>query len=454
MFSAGSFLLVALVMAGVIYFKVYDRFYMYIIKLLILFSIFIQIGYFINIGGQLISYTEILMALAILMGIPLIKKEKIYFKSLFTVIALLLSILIGYILVENLLIESLILPIGGSWDRYLWGEELLTVATFNFSHIKSFVRLLIFFALYYVLDKHVFKNEERSDELKKFIVNSGLFFAFICVIEQITKVFGSSVFLDISRSFFGKGGSQIEFVFERAGVFALQGLTAEPSHLVLSYIPVVLVLMTSNIISDKKKLFTLLVVLYVFLSSGSFGGFALSGLFILMYIFSSSNRLFIKAALMGTILSGVTILVINSPKLSLLFEYYYARAVLTLNYGGIGTGSARLNSISVGFENFKENPLLGVGFGTTDIHGFIPSLLVSFGLIGTMIWVLIVFKGFEASKLANKRFLIILIPFMFMIGSVSMIYSMHLLLVALLVFREYKEVTAPQQRFFSNLKSV
>jgi hypothetical protein len=437
--TLGSALLLALFIIGCIRYRNYERFYIYNFKLLIVFSVYIQIGYFINIGGTQFEYADIMTLLMVILGLPLLKNLKIQKKSLLLLICLFLSILVGYLTLIFSPHPPKVLPIGGSWDLVAWGQQHLIDATFSSAHIMRFIRVSLFFLLYCILDNFLLKDSKKVDNIKKFVVNSGLFFVGICFVEQLTKaVIGSTWFLDFSTKIFGIATSQVVVNFERGGVFALQGLTFEPSVLVFSFLPAVFILLTNTIFSRKKQILSLCAFLYVILASGSFGGFAFTGLFIFVYIFSNIKFTLKKLIVLFYIAVPVILVLISSPTISTLLSYYFERVQSLLNNGQVGSETSRMLSVNSALDSIIHYPFFGVGLGSTDIHGFLPTLFASLGIIGGTLWFILMLKGFGASKTKNLGLLLITLPFLYLTGSLRVIYSIHMLLLFLFVFRKYQ----------------
>lgn len=439
MINIGSFFLMITLCIQKIKIKSTKLYYIFLIKLLIIFSLYIQIGYFFQIGSFQFEYSEVLMFILVLMGIPFFKKEKVPVISWFVLWGLCISIALAYLSLIFSQQKILVLPSGGSWDQLVWGNQHLTYANFTISNIMKVLRMAIFLILFWIMDRFLLNERSISDDLKKFIVNSGIFFAFVAIVEQITKtLFHSTIFLDITTNVFGVAESQVVKNFERGGIFALQGLTFEPSVFVLSFLPAILILLTSNLFNEKQKLLKLILFLYVIISSGSFGGFALVSFFIGVYLFVNKKLIFVKISSFLIIIIGFIILMSIVPTFSNLSSYYVERIFSIVNGTGIGSETSRLYSVSVAMNAFKGNPFFGIGLGTLDVHGFIPTLLSNFGIIGIIFLILVLFRGSVKSKPKNILIFIYMIPFLYLTGSLRMVYSLHIIILFLLVFRELK----------------
>lgn len=438
----GALVLFSLLAIGFIRAKGYVSLYMYLLKVMILFSIYIQIGYVIDLVSYQVEYSEFLMVVSLIFGIPLIiKNTKLKLSSTFLFFTLMLTVLIGYWLLLNADYSELVLPVGGSWDRVVFGTEVLQEVAFSSSHILRFIRLMMFISLYLLLDKLFLKDQEKKDTIKKFIVNSGVVMVIICLIEQFTKgIMGSTIFVDFTSNVFGIAESQVTINFQRGGMFALQGLALEPGSLSTSFIPAVLILLTSNLFTGKRRTIYLLSFMYVMISSGSFAGFALSSLFFFWFLFSDKKQVVRKLIIIGLISFIGVIYVMSNESLMVIVDYYSLRVQSLLQGGGMGSERPRMLSITTAMDTFYRHPFFGVGFGSTDVFGLIPTLLASVGAFGTIFWAVTLLKGAETSRVTNKAILFTLIPFMFFVGSLRMIYSIDIMLLFLLVFRESREI--------------
>ena len=286
MVNIGSVLLILFLIFGSIKYNTKELYYVFLLKVLIVFSLYIQIGYFIQIGSFQLEYSELLMIIIVVLGFSSFKNGKVPILSWLVFLGLMMSIVLGYFSLIFSQENSLVLAEGGSWDQVVWGNQFLTEATFTASNIMKLLRILVFILLFWIIDMLLSQKNYIINELKIFTVNAGVVFAGIALIEQITKtILKSTVFLDVTTSIFGVAASQVTKNFERGGLFALQGMTFEPSVFALSFLPPILLLLTSSNFKEIKKFSILSLFIYVIICSGSFGGFALVAFFVGVYLF-------------------------------------------------------------------------------------------------------------------------------------------------------------------------
>ncbi|MGE6553753.1 hypothetical protein [Exiguobacterium artemiae] len=440
MVNIGSVLLILFLIFGNIKYNTKELYYVFLLKVLIVFSLYIQIGYFIQIGSFQLEYSELLMIIIVVLGFSSFKNGKVPILSWLVFLGLMMSIVLGYFSLIFSQENSLVLAEGGSWDQVVWGNQFLTEATFTASNIMKLLRILVFILLFWIIDMLLSQKNYIINELKIFTVNAGVVFAGIALIEQITKtILKSTVFLDVTTSIFGVAASQVTKNFERGGLFALQGMTFEPSVFALSFLPPILLLLTSSNFKEIKKFSILSLFIYVIICSGSFGGFALVAFFVGVYLFSNKKLIFMKIFCFSGLIILMVIIIKFVPIFNEIFSYYFERIFSFVNSTGLGSETSRLYSVSIALNAFKNNILFGIGLGSLDVHGFIPSLVSNIGLVGCLFFVLLLFKGSSNSKPKNILLFLYMLPFLYLTGSLRLIYSMHIMILFLLVFREHSQ---------------
>lgn len=434
MFTAGSALLCGLLVYGKMKHK--RDYLLYVLKLVIVFSVYLNIGYFLRIGGVDFSYEEVLLVFFILCSLLLVRM-KLSKTSILSIIAFGIVLFAGYLLLINNPAPPMVLPIGGSWDKVAFGIEDLTEATWSSSHIKRIVRIVLFIVAYCIFDQYVLKDKERMTSIKRFIVKMAVFTAWIGVVEQFFKmILHSDVVTQTASSIFGVTGSQLTWVAIRGDYAVLQGLMLEPGHYAQSFLPAILILLRDRMFTEAQRLRISLLFAYVIFFCGSFAGFAILCVMLLLYVSSEKKKMALKIYLISFV-AVVSVVVIGQMNSS-LFSYYLMR--VSSLFGGVDLGfstsdGVRMLSLQSATELFKSYPFLGVGFGTTDVKGFIPSMLANFGIIGTVLWFVIMMRGFTSGKIVNLKWLIVLLPLFFFIGGVKDIYGIDMILIFAFVFR-------------------
>lgn len=413
----------------------------FIVKVTIFINLFIGSGYFISLSGEDILYSEFSIVILCIFGFFYISNndvnKNISRQSLFLITMLGIFIGIGFLNLINLSNNVYILPVGGSWDRIFFGTESLKIAFFGQSNILRLIRLILFLLCYYILEKFLKGNIGNVQNIKYFIVKSSVFMAFIGLIEQVTlKITSSNVVMEISKSILGIADSQLTWNVERAGMPVLQAFSLEPGHYAQSFLPGILILFTSNLFSEKYKTWCYMLFAYIIFSTGSFAGVAIIVLMSIIYIFNSKKMVLRK--ILSFSLFFVLISIFISIKKPILLEYFSMRiGAILFGTESIGTSDGvRVLSINTAKNLIKDNPILGLGLGTTDILGFLPSILINLGFLGAIIWFIFCLKGFGNNKSKNIYILFMLLPIYYYVGGIRNLYALDTILIFLLVFQK------------------
>lgn len=417
-----------------------DGYFMFLIKILVIFSLYINIGYMFRIGSFEIHYSEFLMFFLVVFGLFKFRFQ-VSRKSIMVILFFFITIFCGYIMLINLDYPPLVLPMGRSWDTFYLNGESLTAAAIGSSHLLRLVRVTLFILVLYIFDHYILKDKNRLFSLKAFVIRSTVIFALVGVVEQVSKLTtGSNFITDIGTKILGSTDSHLTWIAERGGFPVLQGLTLEPGHYAQSFIPGILVLMLSKEFSEQKKLFGFFLFSYVIFFSGSFAGLAIVLFMFIIYLFN--NRSFVPVKIFWLLTSAVGILIYLKGRNPLLLEYYSMRVTSFLKGQSVGTSEGvRMTSLKSAISLIKEYPFFGVGLGTTNVSGFLPTILVNIGIIGTFLWLILVMIGFKNTKLKNKIWLIFMIPLYFFIGDMKNIYGLEMIIIFVLVFREVSKST-------------
>lgn len=428
------FTIVSFILAALLLFKLKKNksdYFILTLKTLIVFSLYINIGYFMKIGSFELLYSEILTVLVVLLGTFRVKFSMPK-KSIFSVLTLFIVILIGYAVLLNFKNPPMVLPVGGSWDGYFIGREYLLQARFGSSHYLRLIRIVLFICLLYVFDRTL--DKKMMLNIKKFVVNSAIFFAGFGLIEQIIKISGSNIISELTTRFFGEVGSHLTWIAVRGGLPVLQGLTLEPGHYAQSFIPAILILFLDENFTEKKRFFCFILFSYVIFFSGSFAGVAIVFFMAMLYLFS--NKDFFLPKLFFYFLSMILALVVIGKTQPLMFQYYTLRITSFFRGNSIGTSEGvRMTSLESAINLFKAHPYFGVGLGTTDVSGFIPTLLANVGIVGSAFWFVLMINGFKKAKLQNVFWLVTLMLLFFFIGGMKNLYGLDMILIFSLVFR-------------------
>jgi hypothetical protein len=435
MVTLGSAVVVLLLLFGMVRHK--NDYLMYLLKVVIFFSVYLNIGYIFRLGESILTYSEALILALVIFGLLSVRLKAPRI-SILIVSAFVLEIFIGYLILVFHPTPPDALPIGKSWDLVAFGSVHLSPAAIDASFIKRVIRIILYIMVYCIFDTYVLKDTKRTAEIKRFIVKTAVFVAYIGIIEQVFKIFlHSDIITKIASTIFGIGNSQLTVMAERGSLPVLQGLMLEPGHFAQSFIPAIFILFRDSLFTEKQRFFMFLLFGYVIFVSGSFAGFAIVFLMAILYLFSNKNTVLLKIGFF--VFGGIILSLYLGHSNPAILDYYTTRINAILGHSQLGfstSDSIRTMSRNAAYEMFKSNPIFGTGFGTTDAFGFIPTMLANIGLLGAFTWFVLMLRGFTHSKTINIRWLVLFIPILFFIGGFSDINSVDNILLFGLVFRK------------------
>lgn len=410
--------------------------------LLLFFGIHVNTGYFLRIGNFYVSYTEFLLVLTFGLSLFFLRNIKVNYIKIFSFVSLIVVILIGWLKLNNVFSDIKVLPIGGSWDALYWGENTnLLFSEINLVGITGVMRLFVLimiFTITIVLIDFVKNNPSLRKKLIKSVVHFGVFIALFCVFEQIYKIITTND-LFILKWLFNDYNHPGRY-FSRGGLPALQGFTMEPSHLVRGLIVSLILILFFNYWSKKRKIVLNSLFLYILIFSGSASGIVIAGVFLFFLAYLKLPlRLFTAISIVFLVVSGFLIAIfIDIPFVS----YYIDRfSFFVGNTSSIGSEGVRTLSIKSVMNVFFENPLFGRGFGITNAHGFIPSILSNVGILGVIFW----FFSFVPIIKLNLKLLIAFFLFAnvyWYLYDLALFYSVELIIVSVIISTigvEYKD---------------
>ena len=383
-----------------------ENFFIKIITLYFIFLIFINIGYFVRINEYLVNYFDVIFIYMILMSYVFFgNKIKIKKKLLLFIIFFISIVFFGVFLLVFLPPNFKIIP------RYIGTTAITKVyPQLNFEVVKRFI-LIILFSLFIIIFKNVIDNNRWEKIINNLILFSKFYIIF-CYFELIGKaIFNSNKLIILSGNIFGKNVSQIDFLFERGGRYALQGLTREPSHLAVAIFVSIYILLLSKR-KDSEKIFYLILGSFLLFMSGSAAGFMITFILIIMFflVMNKPKKIFIY----GIITFGLILFLINYVD----FSYYLLRVNRVL-----GGKESRFITIIDSFQVFLKRPMFGIGIGTMESYGFVSSALSNIGLVGFILWGCIIFYGTKIFNLKHLIILLIVVGFFVTSGNIKDLYS-------------------------------
>jgi hypothetical protein len=428
MVNPGTFLIIALIIIQGFYCHNLKQFST-LLFLGALGSALLIEGYFIKIGSLYLTYEEVMTLFFLTSwflnsGLYHIDK-KVLLKGIILINVTIIGI---YLLITFPKPNTMVVPIGASWDAYYAGITQMKPLSFSSNNSERVFRLILF-----VMIGLSVKNFLKSN--KNLILKALLYFTAAQVLIGYLDLFSKlllsrPVIPNFRIVIFGTEFSENVNLYFRAGLPTIQGLMGEPSHFAYSFIPGLTILALSKNKNLTLVIIEFLSILILFLS-GSFAGFS-----IILYWFLLHAYKIVMSSKLGKMLSLVLIIVIFILGIVVIqtlansfpiIDYYVSRFYGLLGIGpSIGSESIRLMSINYSFKWFAEYPFFGIGLGSSIAHGFIPNLLANMGIIGFFSWIAFSFDAFyiDYKKLRNLIVIFILFFIMVFTGDIGWTYNM------------------------------
>lgn len=287
----------------------------------------------------------------------------------------------------------------------------------------------------------IWKNRidfESLERIIRYIQKFSKYIIALLLIEFITKnIFHSRIFNDVVSQLFGVGESTVTFIFKRGNLYALQGLTREPSHLALGLFYLALILIFSNRFKNIIK--DLIIISFILFVSGSFSAVlyisAIMGVLILRYY---KKRKFLLTIPISVLL-GALFLQLN------VSSYYFDRIINSIqfltnpNYGINNAATSESFRFTTMFESlnlFMDRPLFGIGLGIPYSYGFVSGALASIGIIGFILWFRYVFFTIGNNSFKSFKYIVTLLVVWFFVGDMSILYGLITILLSSIIGNE------------------
>lgn len=409
--------------------KTLERFLSNWLILVVITGLFIEAGYFIDIGKTTITYyqfTLIVFIIAFLGNVSFNKKFIINYKLILLFSIFLTSIFFSYLALITTKDQMLVIPRQGSWDRYLLGLSNLTnlnQISPNFSPIKY---ILVYFIILNFISK---KKNIIQNSLIKLLMKTTFIISLLALFEFIIKIIGlGNLWISTVNYIFGINDLQQLITIKRLGlIHAVNVFCTEPRHFATSMIPGIFLLLERWEIMNKEKIVSLVVIIIALLISTSLTAVGIIIICLLLLITKIKNRrnfsFFITLVLL--------ILIISVFFFSPIKTYYQQRTeLLTFQK------NPSLFSVKKALEIFTKHPLFGIGLETTIAYGFLPSMLANIGIFGTLSMFLLFLNHRKYSEKIRYDFLIAFLVLSLLSGSASSYISAWFLVITQFVIVE------------------
>lgn len=432
--SIASF--IVLIVLVIIFFKKHslkDK-YIAIFSLLMVFQVFINIGYFVNIGSIVIDFEELLTGILALLSVFLIYRNQVNRSIYLWGFCFLSVVVIGLIIQITFPYEKGVFVSSGlSAAQYVLGdvkaEAVVSLQTYRYL-IRLILYIIIATALFSIRD-----NENINNILNGLIKFAPIVVVF-CIFEFVSK---NVLHIDLDRQLLELVFNQSGHVGVRAQINVLNGFRYEPTQLATGLWEFAILVLFSNKSSNYKNRMILIVV-GIILATVSLKGFQfILLLFFLFVIYNKSSTARTRLVLIATVFMIAAFAVMD---LSYIGSRFQNAVLLGLGYGveGLTSEGYRIKTITEAFSIFMDRPLAGIGVGVAFAYGAIPMTLSNIGVLGTTFWILFV------RKISNVRLdmisVIVLITLLFVYvstGTIATLYNPSILLFLILLGYKSRE---------------
>lgn len=429
MVNPGTFLIIALIIIQGFYCHNLKQFSTLLFLDALGSALLVNSGYFIKIGALYLAYEEVLTLFFLTTWFLNTGFSHIDKKALLKGIILINVSIIGiYLLITFPKSNTMVMPIGDSWDSYYAGITQMKPLAFSSNNSERVFRLILFVMIGLSVKNILKPNQNLILKALIYFTAAQVAIGYLDLFSKL--LLNRPVIQNFTSMIFGVEFSQNQNLVFRAGLPTIQGLMQEPSHFAYSFIPGLSVLAL-----NKNKNLTLIIIeflsIVILFLSGSFAGFS-----IILYWFLLHAYKFVMSSKLGKILSFLLIIVIFILGIVVIqilansfpiIDYYVNRLYGLLGIGpSIGSESIRLMSINYSFKWFAKHPFFGIGLGSSYAHGFIANFLANMGIIGFFSWIAFSFDAFNIDYKKLRNLIVIFILFFIMVftGDIGWTYNM------------------------------
>lgn len=417
-----------IILIGLILYNVFNKkklvlndVFEYLLSLLIFLELFINVGYMFKILDYELFYSEFVLILLFLTTIVIILRNTNLFRIKWTLILFTFSIMATemYLMIK---------PI----DKSIFRNGIYLIPEFSVYSLLIMLRVVMMLIISGVAI-YLIKNKELNEIVNR-IARNTMYIYILCIVEWVVKnVFHSQIFNTVIDYIFGKGIYTVDFLLERGSLYSLQGLLREPAHLSFGLFMFLMIILLSNLNSKAKNKY-FIIGSGLILISGSLSGIGYIFALILCRVVNIRKKL--KPIIFGALIICIAAFLIPAE----LTDYYISR--ITNSWMILSSSSeallftseqVRLFSITETLKTvFLERPILGAGLGIPYAYGANIMILGSIGIIGFILWFWYYFISIGDVIRKNKVFVISIMFIVFtFIGSINVIYSAYILLLAL-----------------------
>lgn len=394
------------------------------------------------------SFTREYFVLLVMIVVSIFAKPILTYKKLiYAMLGLLGCIFISYLSILLIPTNATVAPMSITYDEVVMSGKSLSNPFLGSSNFGAFL-LLVIFLVSAVIVSGLFRKENYVYRAINYFELTAIIFFFLIVLESVLINI-----LEISdwRLFIIRllGASEQTKVYDFStvrflGVQSSFLFYSEPSFVCMPLLVFYLINYQKGKPSNKKMgLFILSFAVAILSGSTNCMIIALFGVFTLIKILffnkgiSDSKRIF-KIVFLFFVAAVSFLFIASKTKIyDQLIDRIWSKLSAYLTMEKVADGSSVSGYIrrfgnSICYSVLKTNPLFGVGLGTTRGYGFIPSMLATMGMIGSVAFCNFYYRAFSLKiRKANVLELIFLIGVLTGIMGVWHMYSFVMLPILL-----------------------
>lgn len=410
MINLFSFVLIILIVFSILKARRPQTILFNMIVLTVSVELFIEVGYFIELGNAEITYRRTIELILFFVSLYVLAKRPIKKDRFYKYGFYLLAIAMGAILFLVIFPSSAqVANIDNPWeDILLQQKSIANPAVSGFVIQQNFQLVIYAITLFAVYSS--FQKEDYFKLIRSFTKIIKFFFILGCFELVMKDVFRYENYGKIVEYIFGFSESTIYEARTRGFGLELTGLTKEASHYSYMLFICIIILFSQYAITKSKRYYKWIIIgmiLIFFCMSFSSVLFIIALIaFYILYRWNSdqSGKGKIKKILFITAVIGIVIIIVfsfNFNTLSSSSDDFFSRRISSLIEekdvifnGGWQTANTalewsnrvRLLSIFMTLKAFIARPLFGYGFGTITCHGATAMMLAGTGIFGVYFW--------------------------------------------------------------------
>lgn len=376
-----------------------------------------------------------------------VKRIGINKKTAIASILVIISILIGYTSILLFQTGAYIAPMNITYDEILLGDGSLSKPNFGNSNLSAFVNTCIFILTIILCRDYFFQKKYVNKIVIYFEKSIEVFFCIVLIEFLLVNFFNIDNYRTIILKIFGVIDFKKVYAYSTVRIGKIKSAFAffsEPSYMCGPLLVYYFINYAKGILSYKKMLM-FIISFCVGIISGSTNAvitlfFGLVVFFKVIFIDNKNiniTKITVILLFICILISGFVFLKnnkyitenFNSNVIVKISSYIH----LAKNKSGFSaSGYVRGYGNMVCYSVLKYNPFFGVGLGTTRGYGFIPSMLATLGIVGSISLINFYFTALNIYVNKNNVVSFVILSLM-LTGFYSAIQMYSLILVPILI---------------------